>query len=377
MGVRDKTVLSVIIILVSLNALGNEHGSAISAHVEEQALRFTYSWPYTTADDMKPRGGTSQGPSTTLDRDDTQFQSLQATDIDKYELDRRAILAMAGPYRASFDFLETVAFVTPYERRRPYQSWGTEFVVVVDEKDDFISLQHVMVISFEPEKGSEPVTHVMKHWRQDWQYQDAELSVFVGDNIWSKITVPRRERKGKWSQSVYHVDDSPRYQGYGAWTHSSGFSSWTSNETWRPIPRRESSVRDDYDAIVGANIHTITPDGWVHEQNNRKVASGEKPIVKAKEIGLARYQRIVDFDWSPGLEFWQNTTQFWRVVRETWERKLATSNDLKIIQKVDDTFLFMRLFNLSSRYEQGDEEALREVMGIIDTHTQIVRGSVR
>jgi len=77
------------------------------------------------------------------------------------------------------------------------------------------------------------------------------------------------------------------------------------------------------------------------------------------------------------LEFWQNTTQFWRVVRETWERKLATSNDLKIIQEVDDTFLFMRLFNLSSRYEQGDEEALGEVMGIIDTHTQIVRGSVR
>ena len=88
-----------------------------------------------------------------------------------------------------------MGFVEDYSPPRPYQSWGTEFVVVVDEKDDFISLQHVMVISFEPEKGSEPVTHVMKHWRQDWQYQDAELSAFVGDNIWSKIKVPRREKK--------------------------------------------------------------------------------------------------------------------------------------------------------------------------------------
>ena len=26
-------------------------------------------------------------------------------------------------------------------------------------------------------------------------------------------------------------------------------------------------------------------------------------MVRAKEIGLARYQRIVDFDWSPGLDF--------------------------------------------------------------------------
>ena len=346
---------------------------------QANASNYVFGWTHLNEPKMQEvRGGTSRGTEVSLKQSPSEhWQKLRNPDLSKFQKDRLAILAMQGQYRVYFDFMETMGFVEDYSPPRPYQSWGTEFVVVENKKDDFISLQHVMVMSFEPEKGSEPVTHVMKHWRQDWQYQDAELSAFVGDNIWSKIKVPRRERKGTWSQSVYHVDDSPRYQGYGAWTHSSGFSSWTSNETWRPIPRRESSVRDDYDAIVGVNIHTITPDGWVHEQNNRKVASGENLMVRAKEIGLARYQRIVDFDWSPGLDFWQNTSQFWQVVRETWDRTLTTSNRLKIVQEVDGAYLFVRLFELSSRYEQGDEKALGEVKNVIDTHSEIVRVSIR
>ena len=39
----------------------------------------------------------------------------------------------------------------------------------------------------------------------------------------------------------------------------------------RPLPRRESSVRDDYDVLIGHNRHTIVPSGWVHEEENYKV----------------------------------------------------------------------------------------------------------
>ena len=77
--------------------------------------------------------------------------------------------------------------------------------------------------------------------------------------------------KGSWSQFVYQVDDSPRYEGFGEWKHYQNSSTWKSNETPRPLPRREKSVRSDYDLIIGTNIHTITPSGWVHEQNNNKV----------------------------------------------------------------------------------------------------------
>mgnify|MGYP006197439051 CR=1 FL=1 len=47
-------------------------------------------------------------------------------------------------------------------------------------------------------------------------------------------------------------------------------STWISDETWRPLPRREFSVRKDYEVLVGTNRHTITPDGWLQEENNLK-----------------------------------------------------------------------------------------------------------
>ena len=43
--------------------------------------------------------------------------------------------------------------------------------------------------------------------------------------------------------------------------------------------------------MIGTNIQTITPDGWVHEQNNKKVNLSNNSVL-AKEIGLARYERI-------------------------------------------------------------------------------------
>jgi hypothetical protein len=43
--------------------------------------------------------------------------------------------------------------------------------------------------------------------------------------------------------------------------------------------------------MIGTNIQTITPTGWVHEQNNKKVIT-ENQAVLAKEIGIARYERI-------------------------------------------------------------------------------------
>ena len=375
MGVRDKTVLSVIIILVSLNTLGNEHGSAISAHVEEQALRFTYSWPYTTADDMKPRGGTSQGPSTTLDRDDTQFQSLQATDIDKYELDRRAILAMAGPYRASFDFLETVAFVTPYERRRPYQSWGTEYVYVIADTGDFISLQHVLVMYFQQEDGSLSAPMVVKHWRQDWRYQDRDIHRYRGHRVWERKRLTKRESRGTWSQTVSQVDDSPRYESWGRWQHLSNHSSWESAETWRPLPRRESSVRSDYDVLIGINRHTITPTGWIHEEDNLKVIVDDEGYVAseysvvAREAGFNRYERIQNFDFTAGDQYWRNTHAFWSDVRATWQQLFESHDRIHVATRIDDEVMMMSLFGMANEFSGNNyrqDAAVEAIDQLID-----------
>ena len=104
---------------------------------------------------------------------------------------------------------------------------------------------------------------VMKHWRQDWRYEQREMHTFRGDQTWKRSKQPRSASRGRWVQSVYQVDDSPRYMAAGRWQHRANFSSWESDETWRPLPRREASVRDDYYVLIGTNTHTITPTGWV------------------------------------------------------------------------------------------------------------------
>ena len=45
---------------------------------------------------------------------------------------------------------------------------------------------------------------------------------------------------------------------FGRWEHFGNVSTWLSSTTWRPLPRREFSVRKDYDVLVGTNRHTIT-----------------------------------------------------------------------------------------------------------------------
>ena len=217
---------------------------------------------------------------------------------------------------------------------------------------------------------SDPV--VMKHWRQDWKYEDNEISTYAGNRTWINYKIPSNEQKGKWTQSVFQVDDSPRYQGYGQWIHYPNYSSWTSNETWRPLPRREFSVRDDYDVMIGTNIQTITPDGWVHEQNNKKVVLGDKNRVIAKEIGLARYQRIDGFDWDEGKEFWETTNPFWEEVRSQWGKRLNKSKTFKLKKEVNGKNLFVRLFELSNNYQNGDLDSINKIKTIIEEHSEIL-----
>ena len=348
-----KLVL-IILSLLSQFSLGNQSN-------------YVFGWSQLNDPDlMTPRGGTSSGPNVSLDNTQSPFwQKIQNKDLTKFEKDRLAILAMQGEYKVNFDFMETMGFVENYMPAKPYQSWGTEFVIVAEDKKNFISLQHIMVMFFERADGTISEPMVMKHWRQDWKYQDAYLSTFVGNSTWEKQNLPLNKRRGTWTQTVYQVDDSPRYEGFGTWRHLPNASSWTSNETKRPLPRREASIRNDYDLIIGTNIHTITPSGWVHEQNNNKATIDSEVV--AKEIGIARYQRIKDFDWSAGYSYWDETSDFWNEVREVWSQKIK-SKKIKVSSSVNGESLFIRLFLLANNYRNGDLESIKNIELIIDEH---------
>ena len=278
---------------------------------------------------------------------------------------RLAILAMAGEYQASFDFIETIGFEDGYVPKAPYQSWGTEYIFVVEDRGSFISLQHILVMIVQMPDGSmsEPMT--MKHWRQDWTFEDTEMNVFVGNNTWEPKSIPATSAAGTWTQAVYQVDDSPRYESFGKWVHKAGTSFWQSGQTRRPVPRRETSVRKDYDYLLGTNRHTITPSGWTQEEDNLKVQllenatqGGDPEVVLAREAGLNRYEKIVDFDFSPAKAYWANSQRFWDAINARWRQILGANKGYRLEKYQGQSFLMSVLLegDRVSRADVADEE---------------------
>src|SRR5260221_14664976 len=118
---------------------------------------------------LKPRGSSTKGTAVALDTEPAEeWKRLHAPGLSDFERDRRAILAMAGPYRVTFDFLEVVRFDPALKPDAPYQSWATEYVFVAEDRPDFIALQHILLMRVAG-KENEPL--VQRHWRQEWRYE--------------------------------------------------------------------------------------------------------------------------------------------------------------------------------------------------------------
>ena len=332
--------------------------ASATAHAADQ---FIFAWPLDEKA-LKPRGATTRGVPVTLDAAPSEaWKKLREPGLADLERDRRAILAMAGPYRVSFDFLEIVRYDPDLKQDAPYQSWGTEYVFVAEDRPEFIALQHVLVMRMRLEDGKASEPMVVRHWRQEWRYQPESLLAYEGEQTWARRAVPAEARRGAWSQSVLQVDDSPRYAATGRWQHAGGVSTWISAETWRPLPRREFSVRKDYQVLVGTNRHTITPDGWLQEENNLKLAlRGQRYL--AREYGVARYQRIRDYDFTAGERYFARTEPFWTEVRRAWQEIAQRAGRFTLRAPVDQGQLFLPFFEYAARLEAGaafDREAAR------------------
>lgn len=282
-----------------------------------------FAWPLEQAH-LPTRGGTSTGaPVTLAPSPSAVFKELAGVPLG-IERDRAAIKAMAGEYRTCFDFQETIPLRPGYQLSQPYFSWATERITVIEDTPTRIVLQHQLVMRF----AGQAEAGVVKHWRQDWTWQDSDLLRYRGRAKWRHEKLTPDEAAGCWSQAVYGVGDEPRYETFGRWTHDGEISSWTSDRTWRPRPRREKTIRQDYDVIEGIHRITITPDGWVLWQDNRKLKLAEDGTVPsdgylAAEIGLERYQRLDGFDWKPGIDLWEKEKAEWAAVRATWHDVLA------------------------------------------------------
>ena len=116
---------------------------------------YVFAWPFVAAP-LEPRGGTTRGaPGDARDAPRPRRGSGSTrAGLSARERDRAAILAMAGDYRASFDFLETIVFSPGAAPARPYRSWGTERIYAIEDRGDFVSLQHILVMFAIDEEGT-------------------------------------------------------------------------------------------------------------------------------------------------------------------------------------------------------------------------------
>lgn len=269
-----------------------------------------------------------------------------------FEKDRKAILAMAGDFEVGFHFRETLSLHEGYEvREKPYDEDAHETVKVVEDSGRRIVLQHLLQVG----------PAVVKHWAQIWTFEDTEILQFQGKRVWTTRVLAPEEVKGKWSQRVTQVDDSPRYEGIGAWIHNGQSSEWSATAN-RPLPRREHSKRKDYDLLVVTNRHTITPAGWFHEQDNTKwVKRDGQEYPLCREVGLNPYRRVTGHDFSKANDYWTKTAGFWKEVRGVWEEITPRQGSVKFSLKADAGRLEDVIEELTEKAEDGKTPTADEI----------------
>lgn len=291
------------------------------------------------------------------------FQSAaSAGENTSFERDRGAILAMAGKFRVEFNFEETVALAEGYELRESYHADALELVKVVEDRGKLIVLQHILLA----DDGLE--VRVVKHWGQIWKYENPVVIEYQGDRTWTKRVLEPAEVEGSWTQLVTQTDDSPRYESWGTWSHEGNRSAWQSHDTARPLPRREYRKRSDYDILRAVNRHVITPNGWVHEQYNRKWIKEENRFL-CHETGLNRYTRCGE-DFARAEAEWEAAEGLWHDVRMTWGRVIRENDVIAYREEVDGLSLVRSVNGLAKRVREGESVGPRAVENLITSFTK-------
>ncbi|MGS2764316.1 DUF6607 family protein [Sinomicrobium sp. M5D2P9] len=262
------------------------------------------------------------------------------------EKDIRSIKDMCGCYEITFNFAETFAPDKDYEFHDRYKAGALEWVTPVKEDNNKIVLQHLLIVND---------TMIIKHWRQDWLYENTDLYTFYKDNQWNYTKLDPDDVKGQWTQKVYQVDDSPRYEGSATWVHVDGKNYWE-NTTDAPLPRREHTKRNDYNVTRRTNRQEITDYGWLHEQDNDKVIRDDKgeDTVLAQEKGMNYYRKVEDSKCDPAKKWWKENQDYWARVRAEWDEIFERKTTLKLLPKANDKRLYEVLFGMDTNASAQD-----------------------
>ena len=273
--------------------------------------------------------------------------------------EKEAIKQFCGCFEVKFEYAETFPRTENYQLAKPYEAEAIEYLVVDEETLTKLVLQNILVIND---------TFLIKHWRQDWEFQPKQIFDFQGNKTWDVNTLSASQGKGQWSQEVYEVDESPRYAGLSTWNFQDGKTIWE-NTTNAPLPRREYSHREDYQILRRHNRLMVKPDGWVHEQDNQKVAlNGDKETILVEEKGWNNYRRIDDKKCAAAAKFWQEQRWYWKQVRIVWDSFLSTPGAFTLEKMVGADILMDELNGLSTQKFVNEQEAQMTIAKVLDKY---------
>lgn len=277
--------------------------------------------------------------------------ALGASAQSKIDQDRDAIKSLAGFYKVTFNYAETFSPDDDYKFHERHRSSAKEWAVILEDSPKKIVIQHLLVM-----RGD---SMIIKHWREDWTYEDPQILVYDKNDTWKKVTLSPNDIKGKWTQKVYQVDDSPRYQAIGTWVHVDGRHQWQSHAD-SPLPRREYTERSDYNVLNRGNTLYLTPQGWMFEQDNKKIRrteTGDKLL--AMEKGMEEFIKTDPKSFGYAQTWWKQQLNFWKDVRETWEDIFEANNVIKLTSKVDNKLLYEQFFALGDQSVKENWSAVR------------------
>lgn len=268
---------------------------------------------------------------------------------------KEQIEKLCGCYEVKFTYAETFASDTNYQFHSRETSHALELITPIENSDNKIVLQHMLLVG-----GG----HVIKHWREDWTYENKTFLNYKGNNTWMKEQADAAAVQGTWTQTVWQVDDMPRYQGYSAWITNNGKTYWE-NTAFAPLPRREYTTRSDYNLLKRTNRIYFDTHGWIHEQDNDKIIRSAKgDSLLAQEKGWNVYTKVDDSRCSAGLKAWKESEAFWKLVRAEWNKTIEGQALLYVKDKVDDDMMFEHLYATEAEWKDkklSDKELAKKV----------------
>lgn len=260
--------------------------------------------------------------------------------------DMQAIESMCGCFKVGFNFAETFNYSkdSNYMPSTIYTSGALEYVHIIDRQDNLINLQHTLVL------GSAESPFIMKHWSQEWVYEGTDVYEYQSNNKWSRRSFNVDSINGQWTQKVYQVDDSPRYEGSASWIHIDGRSFWEST-SYAPLPRREYTKRSDYNITLRRTRHELTSNGWIQDQDNDKIIRDSlgADYILAQEKGFNTYTRVDDSLCRSAAEWWTKNDRFWSHVRDVWDRVFEENSNLTLKSSYNNQKLYEILFSIDPK----------------------------